>query len=410
MKTHFVPALPRPSWTLTAMGLLAAASLTACHPEKKDESAAAEPEAVHRKGENELAFPNNSAQLGAIKTVEASEANEMLTHLTGRLAWDEDHTIRIFTPVSGRVEKIKAEIGQRVSKDDELAVLRSPDFGQAQADYRKAEADLALTDKTLSRQSQLLEKGAAALKDVESAQADYNRALAEKQRAELRLQMLGTIGKTFEDTYRVVAPLGGVVVDRKLTVGQEIRSDIQLGGMPELVSPIFTITNPERLWLILDVPEALLPRIRVGQQVQMKAAAYPDQSFTGVIELVGASLDPVTRVAHARAVVNNKEGLLRAEMYVGATISLPATQLTKGSPVQLPTSAVFFLDGKYFLFVETNKGVFERREVKPERETAEIVVLSGVAVRRGEHVVSEGGLFLNEILGQLSDDGKPSAS
>ena len=146
----------------------------------------------------------------------------------------------------------------------------------------------------------LREHGAAAVKDLESAQADYDRALSEKQRAELRLQLLGLGNGKFSDLYHITAPISGVVVDRNVNVGQEVRSDIVLAGSPQLAAPMFTITDPSKLWVQLDVPEREVSKLQAGQPIEVQFG-LSERVFEGHIDLVGASLDPQTRVIRMRA-------------------------------------------------------------------------------------------------------------
>ena len=153
-----------------------------------------------------------------------------------------------------------------MKKGDDLALVRSPDYGQAQADYRKATSDLAQAEKTLARVKALREHGAAAIKDVESGQADYDRALSEKQRAELRLQLLGSVGGDFSDLYRVTAPIDGFVVDRNINVGQEVRSDIVLARqVPSWLHRCLLSPIRGKLWVQLDIPgEERSSKLRPG--------------------------------------------------------------------------------------------------------------------------------------------------
>jgi cobalt-zinc-cadmium efflux system membrane fusion protein len=339
-------------------------------------------------------FARENPQLNAVRTIEAQPFREAQATFTGQLVWREDHTDRVFSPVAGRVEAVVAQLGQQVHKGDDLALMRSPDYAQAQADYRKAVSDLAQSEKTLARVSALSQHGAAAIKDVESAQADYERNQSEKQRAELRLQLLGSEAGKFSDVYHLVAPIDGVVVDRNINVGQEIRADIILAGTPQLTAPMFVITDPSSLWVQLDVPEQELSKLIVGQPVEVRTAAYPDRVFGGGIDNVGAFLDPQTRVAHARASVANAEGLLKAAMYVDVDVKeLPASQ----TEVVLPSRAVFFLDGKYYVFLQTHPLTFEKREVTVDRDApGEMIAVRGL--RPKDRVASEGNLLLNEML------------
>ena len=416
----FSPFCPLAALTTAASLFL----LTGCGGSKnKDDAktASADADTPRVTGSRDVEFPRASPQLGAVRTALVTPAPPQRQRLTGRLVWDEDHTLRVFAPVSGRVEKIVAEIGQTVKKGDDLAFLRSPDLGQAEADYRKAESDLIQSQKSLARVRALQSHGAAAQKEVEGAQSDFEHAQAEKQRAEARLALLGTIGGDFSDLFHVRSPLDGVVVDRHLTVGQEIRSDIQLAGTPDLIAPLFTVTDPAHLWVLLDVPESALDRLHPGLSVELKTPAFPGRAFPGKLTLVSAALDPQTRVARARAEVDNADGLLKAEMYVSVDADLGArgegaNANNRGGgdhSVEVPARAVCYLEGKYFVFLETAPGKFSRREVTPERETPAAVVVRGAGLAPGQRVVTEGGLLLNELLadaaGENNDEPAPAS-
>jgi cobalt-zinc-cadmium efflux system membrane fusion protein len=148
------------------------------------------------------------------------------------------------------------------------------------------------------------------------------------------------------------------------------------------------------LWLQLDIPEEGLSKLNVGQPVEVRTSAYPDRIFIGHIDVVGAFLDPQTRVAHARASVDNAACLLKAAMYVSVNVK---ELLASEAEAVLPSRAVIFLDGKYFVFLETRPRSFEKREVTMERDAAGgMVVVRGL--RAKDRVVSEGNLLLNEML------------
>jgi cobalt-zinc-cadmium efflux system membrane fusion protein len=386
------PLSSRKQWVFIGIGvLLVVLAIAKCgSSSKKPEVTVPAP----RVGLNRIEFARESPQLVAIRTIEARPFNEGEATFTGQLVWNEDYTNRVFSPLAGRVQKIIAQIGQRVRQGDDLALMRSPDYAQAQADYRKALSDLAQAEKTLARVKALREHGAAAVKDVESAQADHDRSLSEKQRAELRVQLLGSAEADFNDLYHIVAPIDGVVVDRSLNVGEEVRADIVLAGTPQLTAPMFTITDPSKLWVQLDVPEQQLAKLNVGQPIEVRSTAYPDRVFNGHIDLVGSFLDPQTRVAHARASVDNAEGVLKAAMYVMVNVK---EILASEAEVVLPSRAVNFQDGKNFVFLETHPLIFEKKEVVVDRDAPnELVVVRGLHVK--DRVVSEGSLLLNEMV------------
>ena len=358
----------------------------------------------------DLEFPPKIPQLSSFKTAEAKPVDSAEERSTGRITWNEDYAVRIYSPVAGQVAKIVADVGQKVAAGDDLALLHSSDYGLALSDYLKAMASLTQAEKTYKREKDLTAYGAVATKDVEQAKADYDSAVAEKDRALAALQRYGTPTGDFSDLYHLRSPIGGNVVDKKINNGQEVRPDMILGSTTDVVTPLFTIADPDHLWVLLDVPETDLNELKAGQEVELRTPAYPGRVFPGKLVLVGASLDPQTRVVHARANVENPDGALKAEMYVTVNVKLPTSE---GVSVEVPASAVIYVDGKCYVFVpdksEPNK--FSRRQVTVlhERSAGATVVVQGV--RPGERVVSDGSLEMNDYLGEGGgEESKPDVA
>ena len=333
----------------------------------------------------EVEFPQQKAEAEPVETVTAKPEAESDGQMTGRLIWDENYTSYVFSPVFGRVDKILGRIGQKVAVGDDLAWLRSPDYAQALAAARTADADLVQAKESLQRENLLQTRGAAAVQDQESAQANYDQALAEKQRADLWLKQLGATPGDFSEIYHVRSPIAGVIVDMKINPGQEVRSDIQMAGVADLVKPMYTISDPAHLWVQVDVPEGQLNLLKPGAVVNFRTPAYPDKVFTGKLAVVGTSLDPQTRVAYARAAVDNSEGLLRAEMYV--TVQLP--RASDEAAVEVPASSVLFQDGKYYVIVQSQPHKFDRREVEIVHEGSAGVSVIVRGIPAGQHIVSD---------------------
>jgi cobalt-zinc-cadmium efflux system membrane fusion protein len=342
---------------------------------------------------DKIAFPTNAPQLGYLTVEPAQERRTVAVGLSGRLAWDDDVTVRVFSPVAGRVASVEVELNTPVKKGDVLTSLNSPDYGQAQSDKQKAASDLALADRSLARLRDLYAHGAAAKKDVESAEADYAKAKAEFDRAGAQILAL-SYGHIDNATgmYDLCSPLDGIVVEKNISPGQQIRSDQMLANAPQFVNPLFTITDPTRLWLFLDATETDVAMLTSNQEVTIHARAFPDKVFHGHVEVIGEGLDSATRAVKVRCVADNSEKLLRAEMYVYADVSASTV-----AAVDVSTKAVFLKDNKRYVFVETAPGRFQRRAVKLGTETnGRSVVVNGLAV--GEHVVTEGCLLLEAML------------
>ena len=361
--------------------------LSGCHSEKKT---AEVPEA--KVSGDTVVMATNSPQLAAL-TVECVQPQQpAFVPLTGRLVWDEDATVRVFTPFAGIVRKLFVDLNQPVTNGMPLAEIQSPDFGQAQADARKAESEIRRAERNLTRVRDLHEHGAAPRKDVESAEADYASAQAERDRAQARLAIYGATAASGNQDFLLPSPLDGVMVERNVTPGQEVRPDQMLANVPQFTAPLFVVTDPSKLWVWLDVTEMHLPLVHKGMELTLRTKAFPNQTFHGRLDMIGDSLDPTTRSVRARGTVDNAAKLLKAELYVSVEIPdvVPMS-------LQVPSRAVFLRENQYYVFLETRPGDYQRHAVKvgSERE-GKVAILEGLEA--GQRLVTEGCLLLQSLM------------
>jgi cobalt-zinc-cadmium efflux system membrane fusion protein len=365
-----------------AAGLLLAGLSVACSGPK---TTAAEPAPTVEK--DRVSFPTGSSQLGSLRVEEATLQEETPLRLTGRLVWDEDRTTRVTAPVSGRVVEIRAKLGARVAAGAPLTTISSPDFGQAQSDAARSAADLDAARRTYDRLTRLVERGAAPRKDLDAASSDMARARAEANRTAARLRRWGgEEGRTVDQSLVIRSPIAGMVVERTVNPGMEVR--------PDLPAPLFVVTDPSHLWVALDVPEADLSSVERGAALSITSPVFPGRPFPGRLDYVGESLDPATRTLKARGAVMNGSGQLKAEMYV--TVEVLRQHAPKA--VVVPARAVLSAGEVRYVFVEEKPGQFVKTVVSVGRERdGRIAVTSGLS--GGSRVVTEGSILLSGLLG-----------
>jgi cobalt-zinc-cadmium efflux system membrane fusion protein len=340
-----------------------------------------------------VTIPTNAPQRAALTIEPAGQDAPHCVRLTGRLVWDENVTARVFTPFAGIVRRVGAEVNEPVTRNQPLADIQSPDFCQAQADLRKAQSDFRRAERALTRSKELFEHGAAPRKELDSAEADFASSGAEKDRAEQRLAIYGVVANSTNTDFFLPSPLDGTLVERNVSPGQEVRPDQMLANMPQITAPLFVVTDPSRLWILIDANEADLIHLQPGQSFSFTTRAFPDQSFTGTVAVVSEFIDPATRTVKVRGTVNNPEHLLKAEMFVNLT--LPGGQKIYGASV--PQKAVFLKGDKHFVFIEEQPGQFARHEVQvgPEQE-GQVAIVAGLSA--GQRVVTDGCVLLQQIL------------
>ncbi len=337
-----------------------------------------------------ITFPAASPALKNIQTAKVVAPQDHELNVPGRLVWDEDHTVRVFTPFAGRVSRMIANVGDKVARGQILAELQSPDFAAAQADARKAQSMLTLSKQALARVKELAANGVAAGKDLQQSEADFATANAEANRAEARLKLYGN-SPNIDQRFNLVSPVAGTVVERNLNPGQELRPD-QPGA------PQFVVTDPGRLWIQLDAAEADLKQLKPGAPIMVSSSQYPDDAFAGEIKQIADYIDPTSRTLKIRGTVPNPDRRLKAEMFVNARIAL-----AKSEYPTVPEKAVFLEGIRRFVFVKTGAEKFTRRGIKIAMDSTNAVtaqngfkVLSGL--QEGNEVVVSGNLFMQQII------------
>lgn len=364
--------------TLATLGILG--TLAGCEktPAKAPEGPKVEDGAV--------IFPADSTQLKGLTIMTAAAAYTEKLTVSGRLIWDETRTVRVFAPLGGRILKLDAQPGDKVKAGAALVTLTSPDFGAAQAEAAKAQADFGVAEKAIQRARELHKAGVIADKDLEAAEADFARAAAERNRAASRVRAYGSLGDGVDQKFALRAPIAGTVVERNANPGQEVRPDQSAD------TPLFVISDPNRLWVNLDLPENAIDAVKPGMKVAVRLPALGDATREATIEHVDDFIDPNTRRTHARAVVDNADHRLKAEMFTNADI-----EIERGEFISLPASAVILLGKQQYVFVEDSPAHFHRVPVAAEDAGfGNMRVRNGL--KTGDKVVSEGALLLQQII------------
>ncbi|HLX09897.1 MAG TPA: efflux RND transporter periplasmic adaptor subunit [Thermoanaerobaculia bacterium] len=335
--------------------------------------------------------PDRARQAGiAVAPARVEELGRVLA-ASGRIAFDDQRVTHVFSPVTGRLVRLVAGLGQRVKQGDPLALIASPDLGSADSDYAKAQAALAQAEREYERQRELLAAHASAQRDFEAAEAGERQARAELARAEEKARLLGG-GRLQAVTQQYVlrSPIAGEVIARAANPGVEVQGQYSGGATVEL----FTIGELDRVWVLADVFELDLGRIQRGAPVAVEVISSPGRRFTGRVDWISGTVDPATRTAKVRCAVDNSAHLLKPEMYAAVAIQAPGHRA-----LAIPRAAVLRQGEQTVVFRETGRAAsgalrFARWPVKVDDEGGEgmVAVLSGL--QPGDRVVTAGGILL----------------
>jgi cobalt-zinc-cadmium efflux system membrane fusion protein len=301
--------------------------------------------------------------------------------LAAHIETDPTRVVRVFAPAGGRITEMKVRPWDKVEEGQTLAILESGDLARAVAEYHKALADNQVKQKQLARSQDLFEHHAVSEKDYQQAQGDAQMAQAEVEAAREQLQVFGMDPDHASTHLTVTAPRAGVILD----VGAAPGEFSQALSAP---SPMCTIADITTLWAVGDIYEKDLAAAKSGAEAQVTLNAYPDQHWSGRVDVVSGAVDPTTRTLHVRVVLPNPDGRIKPAMFGSIRLLKSSTQ-----GILVPTAAVVREGNDAYVYVGKGNGRFERRAVKLGRAVdGTLEILSGL--NAGETVVSEGALFL----------------
>lgn len=386
MKTHI-----NNKWALLALLALVTAALVgvllwnrrASQPTTQPEPPASQ---AARGDPDVLKYPQGAPQLSMVRLQPVASSPLPYTEpLSARLAYDEDTTARIGVGFTGRIVALHAAPGDRVRAGQMLAEIDSPDYGTAYADLNKARADVERKRLAVERAKELVPGDAIPLKDLEGLQADLAQAVAEAARARQRLKNMNPRGLVIEgQRLKLVSPIDGVVAERTATPALEVA--------PGMSAPLFVITDPKRLWLMIDLPEKLLLKVKRGSQVEVESDAYPGEHFPAKVVQIGQVVDTNTRRVTVRGQLDNTRLELLPEMFVRAQLLQDG-----GTGVRVPNTALVNQGVNVYVFVLGVPGEFQRRRVSLLTQGSEASYV-GEGLRGGEQVVTTGALLLDAEL------------
>jgi membrane fusion protein, heavy metal efflux system len=329
-----------------------------------------------------LYIPENSAlraRLSVAPVTEAPVSGELL--LPAVVESDPARTAALLSPLAGRVAQLRVRPGDRVSAGEVLAVIDSPDLGQAYEDDLKAADTFNLTKKNLERQEGQAKIGALSERDLDQARSDHRQAAAEYARTQARLRALGAGGGSGSRLLTLRAPFAGSVTALNVATGNMLNDPTQ---------PVLTLVHVGTVWITALVAEKDVPRVAVGQEAQIRLDAAPGQVLHGTVMSVNDVLEPDSHRNKVRIALPNEAFRIKPNMYASVTLLAGAH-----TQVVVPTSALLMNNDRTSVFVATAPWTFERRIVEPDlQEGTSVSILKGL--KAGEQVVIRGGILLND--------------
>ncbi|MBD3368377.1 MAG: efflux RND transporter periplasmic adaptor subunit [Candidatus Eisenbacteria bacterium] len=288
----------------------------------------------------------------------------------GQLEFDQNRLVHVTPLTDGVVRRVFAELGQEVGRGEVLAELTSSGIADAKAQLLAALAREEVASEELARERELFEKEMSSTRHFRDVEARHKTALAGLGAAEQRLLEMGldrgAIDRTVSEhevssVLPLAAPFNGTVIGR----------DAVVGDLAEVGDRLFTVADLSSLWVTLAVSERDVSRLRIGQAVEIRSASLEHHIY-GEITWISSHLDETTRMAQVRAEVPNPDGLLRAGMFVDASI----TTDERSDSLLVPRDTVYSFEGSPFVFVRLEGDLYELRRVQTGGGAGDMTVVT----------------------------------
>jgi membrane fusion protein, heavy metal efflux system len=314
----------------------------------------------------------------------------------GNIDYDGDLSVQVFPAYQGTIIKTFIELGAEVKKDQPLYTIKSPDLIQAESNLIGAAATYELTTKELARAKDLYTTG------VGVPQRELEQAISDQQTAEGALKAARdavlVFGKTDAEIDQMIASrkIDPALVVRSPIRGKVTYKDAQPGFFVQPGNPPapYSVADVHLKWMLANVPESESAFFHLGQPVAVRTLAYDGRVFKGKVSKIYESVDPNTHRVTIRSDVTDPGNNLRPGMLANFVIRvdgpIEATAIPANGVVREP-------DGTMGAWVTTDRRTFTERIIKIGlRDNDRVQILDGL--RRGELVVSDGAVFLSNML------------
>lgn len=279
--------------------------------------------------------------------------------LVGSLA--ANAAVEVKNEIDATIEGINFKEGESVEKGKMLFRFTQE---KLKASLAQAEANLKLAEATAQRYQTLVQSRAV-------SQQEYDQAIAtlEANRATVTLTREQLQDATIE------APFAGIMGERLVSIGQFITKGTSLSFL----------VNGDPMLIEFHVPERFLGKLRIGQSMEVRVAAYPGQLFIGEIYFIDPRINENTRTALVKAYTSNPKGQLRAGMFANVKVILDV----RNDAIAIPESAIMLQQDDESIFVIDEENQVNSRLIQTGiRFDGMVEVIDGLAV--GEKVVTEG--------------------
>jgi RND family efflux transporter MFP subunit len=344
-------------------------SLSSTTPTQETDSAPTEPP-IHAPLAPVLLSPERLQSIGVKFGIVRRKSVQDEIRVTGNVGIDETRLSYVQTRFSGYIVKVFADATYKyVRKGQPLFTIYSPDLVAAEREYLVAKQNgQNLSDSSVP--------GVAA--GIESLIAASTARLRQWNIPQAEIARLESSGQASEEL-GIDSPASGYIVERNALPNLTVQPDTRL----------YTIADLSTVWVLAQVFQNDLGRIRVGESALLTVDSFPGKVFRGKIDFIYPDVDMATRTARVRLIFSNSNLTLTPGMFVNVTLQVPL-----GNQLVIPVNGVLQSGMQQIVFVDAGGGYLEPREVQLGPQAAdEYVVLKGL--KDGERIVTSANFLID---------------
>lgn len=300
--------------------------------------------------------------------------------LTGVVEPNPDKVIHFVSLVSGIISNTYFSLGDKVTKGQVLAELKSSQLLELQSQSKIIDARIQVIEKKLQSVHSMYNDGVASQKDLMEVESELSILRSEKEKINANLSLFTASPE--KGVFLIKAPTSGIVTAKSIVAGQQISAEGE---------PLFTISDLNEVWVLINVFATNVKNIQIGMEVNIKTLSYPDEVFKGKISAISQVLDADAKVMKARVVLQNTDLKLKPGMLVDVNV----LKELKTESLSIPKKAIIFDNNQNYVVVYKNNCEIEIRQVEILTESNGITFLSS-GLSENEKIITKNHLLIYE--------------
>src|SRR5574341_1510225 len=267
--------------------------------------------------------------------------------------------VNLFSRVDGYIAKIYVDNGDLVRGNQLLIEIDHTDYlhavnrakanlAAARAEVQKQTANIRMAKLNLDRMKALITDQFVSQQDLDNAQVNYDVAVAQLDslRAQARQMEVALSQAETNLAYSYIrAPFAGYVAERNLDPGAYVTGST--ASTSTMSRGILSLHDIETVRILIEVVEKDIPLLKIGQQAEVRAEAYPDRVFTGQVTRTVQALNKNTRAMTVEVDLPNPDQALKGGMFARVAIMVGVHP----KAIQIPIDAVTRLEENQYVYV-----------------------------------------------------------